>query len=105
MKAGDPSSVPLRTAPRRARRRLLAVLGVTVAAAALLAGGYLAIGAVAYDDLSSLEPDCAGRWPGQDPSNMVALDASGSGPSASTPATCGSPASRKSPSRAVTPGH
>lgn len=34
--------------------------------------GYLGIGAIAYDRLSSLEPQAAGRWPGQDPSNFEA---------------------------------
>lgn len=80
MSASNPApSFSVVTPPRRGRRRFLIVLGIAVVVAALLAGGYLAIGASAYDDLSSLEPDCAGRWPGQDPSNMVALDASGTG--------------------------
>jgi len=43
-----------------------------------LAVGYLAIGALAYDELSSLRPDCDGRWTGQDPSNLQASDRAGS---------------------------
>lgn len=42
-----------------------------------LVGGYLAIGAIAYDELSALRPDCSGRWQGLDPSNVEARTGDG----------------------------
>lgn len=50
-------------------------LGVAVVAA--LAAGYLVVGALAYQDLSALTPDCGGRWQGVDPSNVEARTGDG----------------------------
>jgi hypothetical protein len=63
-------------APRQRHWGRLALLSAVVIAVALV-GGYLAIGAVAYDELAVLEPDCSGRWLGVDPSNVEARTGDG----------------------------
>ncbi len=76
-----PPAPPIVASPgpghRPSRRRLVVLLGLAVAVVALLAGGYLATGVVAYNELSSLKPDCDGRWTSQDPSNMEARTGDG----------------------------
>jgi len=78
MNSSTPSTTPNASpeAPqRRSRRWLAAVFGLVVVL--VVAGGYLAIGAVAYGDLATLKPDCGGRYLGQDPSNMEARTGDG----------------------------
>jgi dipeptidyl aminopeptidase/acylaminoacyl peptidase len=73
-----PATIQPPAAPRRRpRRRVTALLGFVIILALVAVGGYLAVGAAAYDDLGTLSPDCGGRYLGQDPSNVEARTSDG----------------------------
>ncbi|HSG86826.1 MAG TPA: alpha/beta fold hydrolase [Candidatus Limnocylindrales bacterium] len=73
---------PSSTSGSRSRRRPLVAIGVAALTIVVVAlAGYLTIGALAYRELSALQPQAGGRWEDQTPANFEArIDATSGAP-------------------------